>query len=243
MKPSAKLVAAIVWTRWGGSVGLGLVLFIGAGAFFHAANHDHPLRARANYDAREPVPTLVAPQIAKLGNHENVTRYLMGFSGDRSLDVATAIEQVHAGYVRYIVRLQLSTGAEQSIDVVGPPGGLRPEVRDMTGDGVRNDLVLTPTLLHWPLTVLVNDGHDHFHEVISGDLPHSLGDGEGRASGTRDVQNNVALVCSRFKADYVAIGKGPFLPQLQESLFSPIAQASSVRLGYTLSPGRAPPRV
>jgi hypothetical protein len=243
MKPSAKLVSALVWTLWSGSVGLGFVLFIGAGAFFQAANHGHPLRALANSNARESTSTLVVPQIAKLCNHENFTRYLMGFSGDRSLDVATAVEQVHTGYVRYLVRLRLSSGAEQSIAVMGPPGGLRPEVRDMTGDGVRNDLILTSALIRWPLTVLVNDGHDHFVVVSSADSPRSLGHGDDRASGTRDVQSNVALVSSRFKADYPVIGERLFLPQLQESFFSPTAQVATVRLGSTFNFGRAPPRV
>jgi len=137
--------------------------------------------------------------------------------------------------------LQLSSGAEQSIAVMGPPGGLRPEVQDMTGDGVRNDLVLTPALIHWPLTVLVNDGHDHFVVAISSPLPGALGTGEDRASGTHYSQSNVALIFSRFKADSLANCERPFLPQYQEALASPIAPSAIARMGHAFSPGRAPP--
>jgi hypothetical protein len=243
MKPSTKLAAALVWTVWIGSIALGIVFFIAAGAFFRDSNRDLFPPSRAISNARKTLAAFVASQTPDLIARGSVTRYLTGFADDRSLDVATAAEQVRTGYVRYSVRLQVSSGAEQSIDVTGPPGGLRTEVRDMTGDGVRNDLVLTPALIHWPLTVLVNDGHDHFAVVVSGDLPGSLGDGKDRASGNRDVPNSVALISSRFKADYPALGERQFLSQLQESVFSPATIGATVRLGRACSSGRAPPRV
>src|SRR5579862_3751346 len=90
------------------------------------------------------------------GTDRLVAHYALGFRGDRSLDLATVVEEAIAPSTLYIVQLQLSSGAEQSIAVAAPPGGLQLEMRDMTGDRVPNDLVLTPTLLRWPLTVLVN---------------------------------------------------------------------------------------
>jgi hypothetical protein len=244
MKPSTKFVVAFVWTLWAGSAALGFTLFVGAGAFFQDSNRDHPvLQPRAIYNARRALAAFVAPQAPKSKSCKGVTRYLMGFADNRSLDVATAAEDVRTGYVRYVVRLQLSSGAEQSIDVTGPPGGLRPEVRDMTGDGVRNDLVLSPALIQWPVTVLVNDGHDHFAVVVSGDLPGSLGDGRDRASGKRDVPNSIALISARFKADYPAIGERQSPPRLQGNVFSPATRSATVRLGHAFSSGRAPPRV
>jgi hypothetical protein len=243
MKPSTKLAAALVWSVWIGSIALGIVFFIAAGIFFRGANGDPFPPARAISNARKTLAALVASQTPKLSGRRGLTRYLTSFADDRSLDVATAAEQVRTGYVRYVVRLQVSSGAEQSVDVTGPPGGLRTEVRDMTGDGVRNDLILTPVLIRWPLTVLVNDGHDHFAVVISGDMPDSIGDGKDRASGNRDVPNSVALISAKFKADYPAIGERQFVSQLQENVFSPTTQAATVRLGRALSSGRAPPRV
>jgi hypothetical protein len=248
MNSNAKLVVALVWTLWVGSIALGLTVFVGAGAFFQDTLHeDFQSAAIVNARARGPVSGLVVPQIvaqpSRSSNYRNATRYLMGFSDDRSLDVATDVEQVRSGYVRYAVRLQLSSGAEQSVAVMGPLGGLRPEVQDMTGDGVRNDLVLTPALIRWPLTVLVNDGHDHFVVAISSPAPGSLGTGEDRASGTHYSQCNVALISSRFKADSLTICEGPFLPQSQEAFVSPAAQRATVRWGHSFSAGRAPPRV
>jgi hypothetical protein len=242
MKPSAKLVAALVRTLRVAGLVLAFTLFIGGGARFHDTIRGH-LRAGAADNARATLSNPVTPEPPKLSNFRSVTRYLMGFAGDRSLDVATVVEQVRTGYTRYTVQLELSSGADQSIAVMAPPGGLRPEVLDMTGDGVRNDLVLTPMLLHWPLTVLVNDGHDHFEVAISATSPGSLGSGEDRASGKRDVQSDAVLMSSGFRADCLTSGGRPFLPRLQENIFSPIAQAATVRLGHTSSSERAPPRV
>jgi hypothetical protein len=248
MNSNAKLVVALVWSLWIGSIALGLTVFVGAGAFFQDTLHDDfQTAAIFNARARGPLSALVVPQLvrqpSRSSSSRDVARYWIGFSDDRSLDVATVVEQVRSGYVRYAVRLQLSSGAEQSIAVMGPPGGLRPEVQDMTGDGVRNDLVLTPALIHWPLTVLVNDGHDHFVVAISSPAPGALGSGDDRASGTHYSQSNVALMASRFKADYLTNSAGPLLPQLVETFASPVAQTPTVRLGHSFSPGRAPPRV
>jgi len=244
MNSNAKLVVGIVWSLWVGSVALGLTVFVGAGALLQDNPHDDFQSASiVNSHPRGPLSVFADAQSPAQGSRRNVTRYLMGFSDNRSLDVATVVEQVHSDYVRYAVRLQLSSGAEQSIAVMGPPGGLRPEVQDMTGDGVRNDLILTPRLIHWPLTVLVNDGHDHFVVAISSPLPGSLGTDEDQASGTHSVQSNVALMSSRFKADSLANCERPFLPQFQEDFVSPTAPFAIARMGYAFSPGRAPPRV
>jgi hypothetical protein len=241
MKPSSKLVLALVWALWLAGVALGSTVFIGASAIFQDANRVASHRGSAIPRTLLPKPTLISAQTPESNTAPAATRYLLGFADDRSLNVATAVEQVRTGYVRYAVRLQLSSGAEQLIDVMGPPGGLRPEVRDVTGDGVRNDLVLTPALIRWPLTVLMNDGHDHFEVVVSGNAPRSLGDGGDRASGTRDGPSNVALLSSRIRAEFPTIGEGPSVPELQANLFSPIAQAATVRLGHSVSSGRAPP--
>jgi hypothetical protein len=68
---------------------------------------------------------------------------------------------ISARLTLYTVRLQFASGAEQSISVAAPPGALQPEMRDMSGDSVANDLVLSPKLLGLPPIVLLNEGHDH----------------------------------------------------------------------------------
>lgn len=240
MTPSTKLGMALVRTLWVAGTGLAFVLIVGGNSRFQAIVRTQLQASTAN-NARGPVSTPVAAESPKPNDHWGITRYLMGFDGGRSLDVATAVEQVRTGYTRYTVRLQLSSGTDQSIAVIAPPGGLRPEVRDMTGDGIRNDLVLTPKLVHWPLTILVNDGHDHFL-AISGALPGSWG-ADDQASGGLGLPSNLALRSSRFRADFLPGADGPFLQPLQQNFSSPPSQTASVRLAHASGSGRAPPLV
>ena len=242
MKPSAKLVDVLIGIMRIVGLVVAVTPLIGLGLSFQSAAPDHPKQGSSAIDKARGA--LSSPEIAEPPQstiHWAITRYLMGFAGDRSLDVATAVEQVRAGYMRYTVRLQISSGSDQSIAVIAPPGGLRPEVRDMTGDGIRNDLVLTPKLLHWPVTFLINDGHDHFL-AISGALPGSWGS-EDEASGKRDIPSNVALRSSGFRADFLPGSKEPFHPPLRQASFSLIDLAASIRLGHRFSSGRAPPSV
>src|SRR5581483_10434645 len=99
-------------------------------------------------------PRFATPDRDTSGRHAN----------DALTDCVRAVgarDQQSVWSVRYTLRLSTGSGGEQSIDVVAPPGGVQLALRDMTGDKVVNDLVVTPVLLHWPLTVLVNDGHNH----------------------------------------------------------------------------------
>src|SRR5450631_2336367 len=104
----------------------------------------------------------------KSNNHLEITNYLMNYAGDHSLDIATVIEQPSTGYTKYTVQLHLVSGAEQSVILSAPPGGLRVEMRDMTGDKIPNDVVLRPALIRWVPTVLVNDGKGYFKVAVSG---------------------------------------------------------------------------
>jgi hypothetical protein len=183
--------------------------------------------------------TPAAPVSSTMGNYRGTTRrYATEFDGDHSLEAATVAEQVFAQYSLYTVRLQFASGAEQSIAVTAPPGGLQPEMRDMSGDSVPNDVVLTSKLFHWPLVVLLNDGHDHLTVAIS---PESLASGEDQASGPHQAPRASPLVSSGFKTGGLTNGGGLFLPRLQEDLFSPIVQIVVMLADYTSSSGRAPP--
>jgi hypothetical protein len=196
-------------------------------------------QARVNDTVLEPTSTPVSESLVQ-GDRLEVTNYVMDFEGDHSLDVATVVEQAFSGYASYMIHLHLASGAEQSIAVTAPPGGLRLEMHDMTGDKVPNDLVLRPTLIHWLPTVLVNDGHDHFAVVISNHVPDSLSSGQDLQSRGSDARGIVALMSSGFKAGGLARGRELF-PQLRKLFLPPTTQAVVPRWELTTSSGRAPP--
>ena len=190
----------------------------------------------------EPIsPPQVRTAISGSTDRSEVKNYFMDFDGDHSLDVATVIEQPSAGYTKYTVELHLASGAEQSVVVRAPPGGLQVEMHDMTGDRVQNDVVLRPALLRWLPTVLVNDGHEHFEVAVSGPDPSSFSSNEDLGSRRRDSQTFALLMSSGFKAVRLPNGRRLFDPQLQECLFSSSTQTVTNRLGHASSPGRAPP--
>ena len=198
----------------------------------HAAYHE---------DASANLSATGKNAISGSTDRSEVKNYFMDFDGDHSLDVATVIEQPSAGYTKYTVELHLASGAEQSVIVRAPPGGLQVEMHDMTGDKIPNDVVLRPALLRWLPTVLVNDGHEHFEVAVSGPDPSSFSSSEDLGSRRRDSQTFALLMSSGFKAVHLPNSRRLFDPQLQECLFSSSTQTVTNRLGRASSPGRAPP--
>lgn len=196
----------------------------------------HP-DAKTNRSANDGNPIPVSNDRSEIKN------YFMDFDGDHSLDVATVIEQPSAGYTKYTLQLHLASGAEQSVVVSAPPGGLQIEMHDMTGDNVPNDLVITPALVRWLPTVLVNDGHEHFEVAVSGPDPSSFSSSEDLGSRRGDTQTFALLISSGFKAVHLPNNRRPFDSQLRQSLFSSFTQTVTDCLGHASSPGRAPPLV
>ena len=246
MRSAAKigmsLLGKIFWT-----VGLALALTLPAKAHerpgFADGNRRQP-QLSANATVAGPVSTLrsapVAADSAAPGARREVTQFVMDFDGDHSLDLATVVEQVIGAYSRYTIHLHLASGAEQSVAVTAPPGGLRLEMKDMTGDKVRNDLILRPTLLHWLPTVLVNDGHDHFAIVISNHFADSLSCGQDLESGRNEARASAALMSSGFKARGFTTSRELF-PQLREITLVSSAEAIVQRWDLSINSGRAPP--
>jgi hypothetical protein len=190
---------------------------------------------RAGFSAAAGIANSVSAGRAEVRN------YFLDLDGDHSLDVATVIEQASSGYAKYTVQLHLASGAEQSVEVTAPPGGLQVEMADMTGDKIPNDVVLRPALARWLPTVLVNDGHEHFEVVVSGTDPKALSSNEDLGSRRQESQSFVLLISSGFKAVYLTDRRRILDPQLQQCRFSSLAQAFSDRLDRTSSSGRAPP--
>jgi hypothetical protein len=216
---------------------LACTLSIGVGVY---SQHIARAQLRTNSGSRaravSSIPNATEPPV--LSNHRKVARYATRFDGDHSLDAATVTEMVSAPYTLYTVRLQFASGAEQSIVVTAPPGGLQPEMRDMSGDSVANDLVLTSKLLGLPPIVLLNEGHDHLALAISSG---SFASGEDRASGAHQIHRGMALVSAKFKPGELSNSCGLHYAQAQEDLLLPIAQIFGKTADHTSSSGRAPP--
>jgi hypothetical protein len=228
--------------RWDAFRAAGLFLLL---ALCAAALDRAPASTRDSHrmDSRSNLSTSCGTAIPLTDNHFEIRNYFMDFDGDHSLDVATVIEQSSAGYTKYTVQLHLASGAEQSVVVSAPPGGLQVEMHDMTGDRVQNDVVLRPAIVRWLPTVLVNDGHEHFKVAISGPDPSSFSSSEDLGSRRPDSQTFVLLMSSGFKAVHLPNSRRLFDPQLQQCHFSPFTQTVTDRLGRASSPGRAPPVV
>lgn len=186
-------------------------------------------------------PLAGAGNSATLSAHPRVRNYFLDFAGDHSLDQAVVTERVAAGFAHYTVSLRLASGAEQSLVVAAPLGGLQIEMHDMTGDHVQNDVVLRPALLRWPPTVLVNDGHNHFAVLASGANPSGISSRENLDPFRRDGAAVVLLRFSGFKTIQVPHSRGFLVPQLEQSLLSPFGQSSPWGIEHASASGRAPP--
>jgi len=200
-----------------------------------------PVSGSHKRDARPSLPATGRSAIFASNKRSEVRNYFLDFAGDHSLDVATVIEQPSAGYAKYTVNLHLASGAEQSVVVAAPPGGLQVEMHDMTGDKIQNDVVLRPALVRWLPTVLVNDGHEHFEIAISATDPRTFSSSEDLGSRRHDSQTFALLTSSGFKAIHLPNTRRLSDPQLRECLFSTFTQSVANRLGHATNPGRAPP--
>ena len=218
---------------------LALTLVVGVGA---SAQDVHRAQVQADPSSRALSFSAIpgGSESPALDIQPKVTHYATQFDGDHSLEEATVVEQAFARFTLYTVRLQFASGAEQSVVVTAPPGGLQPEMRDMSGDSVPNDLVLTSRLLGLPFIVLLNEGHDHLTVAIS---PGSFTTGEGRASGPNQVHRALALESSGFKRGGLNSYGSLHYPQLEQRLPSPLASLSAKYAEHPSASGRAPPAI
>src|ERR1700732_642320 len=123
MKLAAKLGSKFSPCLWA----LGLLFALAVTAAAHERSEvpaRGPSQVSVNEALLERVSTPVVAESLAAGNHREVTQFVMDFDGDHSLDLATVVEQAIGTYSRYTVHLHLASGAEQSIAVTAPPGGL-----------------------------------------------------------------------------------------------------------------------
>jgi hypothetical protein len=170
-----------------------------------------------------------------------IQHYSLDNAGDHSLEAATVVEQSTVGYAKYIVHLHLASGAEQSVILSAPAGGLQLEMQDMTGDKVPNDIVLRPALVKWLPTVLINDGHEHFRVAMSSTDPSLFSSPDNLGSRSPDSQTFAWMLSSGFRAIHLANARRPFDAYHQESFLSPSSRAIAIGVAHATNAGRAPP--
>jgi hypothetical protein len=212
---------------------LGVVVF-GAAAAHSSAMPRRPMRTVL------PGLRSAVSLDSSAAENDGASWQMFGFEEKESLNAAAVVNENLSVSTHYTVRVSLSGGNEQVISITAPPGGLQLEVRDMTGDDVRNDLVLRPALIHWPLIVLLNDGHDHFTVAISATLPSSMDSGS-RASRSRQIPETAALTSSSPKAGPPASSKQILGSTLQRGFLPPLAQRVANQVAVRSVLGRAPP--
>jgi len=84
------------------------------------------------------------------------------FDGDLRPDLASIqVGSNSSGSTEYWIQLQLSAAGRQSIRLVGPPGGLLVEARDVNGDHAV-DLIFVTAWFRQPVAILLNNGHGSF---------------------------------------------------------------------------------
>ena len=101
------------------------------------------------------------------------------FDGDLRPDLASVRSGLNTtGSTNYWIDLQFSVAKRQSIQVVGPLGGLLIAARDVNGDHAV-DLILSTPGNSESLAVFLNDGHGHFSKADPTLFPEAF-----RNSGT-----------------------------------------------------------
>lgn len=211
MRLVARLATAVVRTLWVAGLTLSFTLFVGTRVYSGDLAADLS-RHGAIPKFTQRVPAHGVLEVSEPHGFREHANYRMELEGSRNLNIATEVEASGSGLVQYTIRLQLDSKREQLIEVIAPPGGLEPEVRDMTGDSTRNDLLLTPALFCWPPTVLVNDEHDHFAVAISGLGRDSIASRPQLASGSGNPQGAAGLISSGFDTVRSTPDPGRFRP-------------------------------
>ncbi len=157
----------------------------------------------------------------------------------KARSVPSIASQALGWYTRYTLHLDI--GGEQSVDVIAPPGGLQFDVRDMTGDKVPNDVIVAPALLHWPLTVLVNDGNNHFTVAISAKPADPLASGQKKASGAPQSTHLAAFLSPRSEHQAASNRVGALVPVPHEEPLASVRAVVTPLHTIASSSGRAPP--
>jgi hypothetical protein len=116
------------------------------------------------------------------------------FDGDFLPDFAS-VQAGRSGFSQtdYWIQLRLTGAGRQSVQLVGPSGGLQIAARDVNGDRAV-DLVLTTAWFGEPVAIFLNDGHGSFSRVEPTAFPGALSESKTRwDSGPSEAFESFAL--------------------------------------------------
>ena len=97
------------------------------------------------------------------------------FDGDLRPDLATVQPGPYSGDgTHYSVQVRLSATAGQSIELIGPAGGLQIRAVNVNNGNHFIDLVLTTAWSRQPVAILINDGNGNFSQVPPSAFPDAF---------------------------------------------------------------------
>jgi hypothetical protein len=163
------------------------------------------------------------------------------FDMDGRLNLATVQTTFNSSSLSiYRVQVQLDDGRLQSIDLVGPPDGIRIAARDVNGNGFP-DIVVTSASRNEPLAILLNDGRGAFSLLDPFSFPGAFSRSDSNLNGDLPSHRDIATILSQspvgefFESKYLS-----HLRPVAGSISEPNSAAFLSALLVSL-PERAPP--
>lgn len=140
----------------------------------------------------------------------------------------------------YCIRLELTSAGHQSIQVMGPIGGLEIAARDVNGDHAV-DLVLTAAWFRQPVAILLNDGHGNFSQVDPSAYPGAFDQSFANWGAPAYPMSVAAVGPTQLRADVSEPARGALRPRPQLGVV-PLPDSGLPRYQFLISyPCRAPP--
>ncbi len=161
--------------------------------------------------------------------------------GDLRPDLASVRSGLNAfGSANYWIDVQFSAATRQSIQVVGPFGGLLIAARDVNGDRAV-DLILSTRGNKESLAVLLNDGKGHFSKADPALFPDAFrNSGTNFGSSPNDVNDNFGVTPQSRAGFWLKIRPRANLGQYVDSIL--VSDAGFPLSSFVCShAGRAPP--
>jgi hypothetical protein len=165
------------------------------------------------------------------------------FDGDQKPDLATIEVQKGSSSrtTQYSIRFQLTAGIAQVFGVTAPSGGLQIVARDVNGDNAL-DVLVTTSLRHEQVALLLNDGHGKFRLADAGEFPAAIQE-NGRCwnSGTILLCDRPALIRIEYPAGELGSESKFDGPQSHFKSAHIIDSQGSTKSSLFSLLGRAPP--